>query len=133
MTLAATQYALISIYDAREERDKAQTLAEESLRLARRFGHKRIEAMALRQLSCFLDDSGDFEKATLLIQKSLHIFRRIEDKLGCGLALVQLAKLWSRTGETEQSKAAWQEVQMIADSFTNEQLQMLIAQNRTWH
>ena len=110
------------VYSLRQEYDKADKLAQESLEIFRRCGNRRYEAMILNELSLNYLALNIPEKSLSLTKQALKIYRQIEDRLGYAYAMRHLGDIYKKLGQTQQSRDAWLEALEIGNYLNHRHL-----------
>jgi predicted ATPase/class 3 adenylate cyclase len=94
---------------SREERERAATLAEDAVAVARETGDKWLIAITLKSPGLVAELRGDHSRATVCFEEALALGREIGDAMTVADSLVHLARLADYQGDPERARACFQE------------------------
>jgi non-specific serine/threonine protein kinase len=93
----------------RQECERAASLAEEALAVARETGDKWLIASTLRSPGLVAELQGDYTRATARFDEMLALSREVGDAWSIADALVHLGRLADYQGDPERARACFQE------------------------
>ncbi|MGH9555246.1 MAG: tetratricopeptide repeat protein, partial [Terriglobales bacterium] len=91
----------------------ADTLAGESLEIARELNDKAAIAVSLNALAVFSRDRGELEAARVLFEESLKAWRELGDTMAVARALSNLASVVKLQGDYARARALYEECRVI--------------------
>ncbi|HEY7422233.1 MAG TPA: tetratricopeptide repeat protein [Gaiellaceae bacterium] len=95
------------------EYDRAESLAEERIKVARASGDARLIAGALSSLSAATGDRGELRRAVELQQEAVSILREVGDSAGLASALINLGSCLEDVEDWPASRQACEEALSI--------------------
>ncbi len=87
----------------------ARSLLDESLKIYRELGDKRMIARLLSSIGIVVEDSGDYLTAHTLLEESLAIYQELGDKVGIALALNNFGNVLMYQGKYGEARTIFGE------------------------